>query len=210
MTGAPRAGAAREEAPAPTGTEPQYRGLRVSAEEYLALPDDGYRYELVEGVVVMSPSPTLRQQAVVAEILAQIMMYLREHPVGHVFPESDVHLGTGLRGGDLVYRPDLVFVRAERLPRTPDETLRGPPDLVVEVVSPGSRRYDAETKRQDYERLGVREYWLVDPERGAMTFLRLVGGRFVEPPADGETFASEAVPGFALDLVRVRKSFNPW
>ncbi len=187
-----------------------WQGVRMTAEEFFRLPDDGRRYELVEGVVLMSPSPTPRHQAVAREILFQIEAHLREHPVGQVFGGTDVRIGKGVHGGDLVYRPDVVFFRTERLPRTPDDRLAGPPDLVVEVVSPDSRRYDRETKRQDYERLGVREYWLVDPLRDQLAFFRLEHGRFVEAaPVEGR-FASTAVPGFTLDVDRLRAAFRPW
>ena len=68
--------------------------------------------------------------------------------------------------------------------------LRGAPDLAVEIVSPQSRRYDSETKRADYERFGVLEYWLIDPQRGSFTFLRLASGRYAEVAAEGDLFRS--------------------
>ncbi|MCH8806984.1 MAG: Uma2 family endonuclease [Planctomycetes bacterium] len=189
--------------------EAPYRGLRMTADEFLEIPDDGYNYELIDGVVAMSPSPSPIHQAVTTEIVVQIGSYLRDHPLGRVFTELDAHVGQGPTGGDLVYKPELLFVRAERLPEMREKIIGGP-DLVVEVVSRGSRRMDSETKKNDYERFGVREYWLLDPQREAMTFWRLKDGKFVEVPATGETFASEAVAGFKLDLQRVRETFKPW
>lgn len=190
-------------------TEAQFRGLRMTADEFLELPDDGYNYELIDGVVVMSASRNPQHQRITMEIATQIALFLRNHAVGEVLPEIDVHIGQGPTGGDLVYKPELIFVRSERLPAMRDKIIGGP-DLVVEVVSRGSRRMDSETKKNDYERFGVREYWLIDPERKAMTFWRLKGRRFVEVSAAGDTFASEAVPGFVLDLSRVRETFKPW
>ena len=187
--------------------EAQFSGLRMTADEFFDLPEDGYRYELVHGVVVMSPSPTPRHQAIVMELAGQIHAYLRAHPVGQVLAETDMHLGA-VRGRDLVYRPEIVFLRTERWKEVlVADRITGPPDLAVEVISPGSRRYDSETKREDYERFGVAEYWLVDPERSTMTFYVLEGGRFVAAGSDGETFASRAVPDFVLDLARVRALF---
>lgn len=183
-------------------------GLRMDAEAFFQLPDDGRRYELVDGVVVMSPSPTPRHQMVMMEVAGQLWAYLREHPCGTAVPEVDVGLGEGPRGGDLVYRPELVFFRRERLPEVP-ERLVGAPDLVVEIISPDSRRMDTETKKDDYERCGVGEYWLIDPSRRSMTFYRLKDGRFVEVPVKGDRFASEVVEGFSLDLTRVRETFKP-
>ncbi len=187
----------------------QYGGLRMTAEQYFALEDDGYKYELIDGVVVMSPSPTPRHQAVTVAIVGQLFVYLHDHPVGQVLVETDVQLGEGPTGRDLVYRPELVFIATERLPEMRDR-LVGPPDVVVEIVSPTSRRMDAETKKEDYERIGVREYWLFDPERNAMTFYRLEGDRFVEAAFSDDAYVSQAVPGFTLDLKRVRESFKPW
>ncbi len=189
--------------------ETPYHNLRMTADEFLQIPDEGNNYELIDGVVVMSPSPTPRHQDVAMEIAVQLGIFLREHAIGKVFPEIDVHFGEGPTGGDLVYRPEVIFVRAERLPAMQDKIFGGP-DLVVEVISRGSRRMDNETKKNDYERFGVREYWLIDPEREAMTFYRLDENHFVEVPPAGTTFASQAVPGFELDLHRVREAFKPW
>jgi len=181
----------------------------MSVDDFLKLPDDGCNYELIDGVVVMSPSPTPEHQHVTMKIAAQIEWFLRDHPVGIVLPEIDVHIGQGPTGGDLVYRPEIVFIRAERL-RGMRERIVGAPDVVVEVISRGSRRMDTETKKDDYERFGVREYWLIDPEREAMTFYRLDHARFVEVSPERNTFTSEAIPGFTLHLGPVRESFKPW
>ncbi len=190
-------------------TEPQYGGLRITTEEFQQLDDDGYRYELVDGVVTVTPSPTPQHQDALREILVQIDMYLRGHPEGKVFPELDVCLGEGVTGGDLVYRPEVIFIRRESLAQMRERVV-GPPDLVVEVVSPGSRRYDLETKKDDYERFGVLEYWVIDPPKESMTFFRLQGGRFIEAPPEGDRFSSQAVRGFVLDLAAVRQTFRAW
>ena len=187
----------------------QYYGLRMTADEYLQLPQDGHRYELVDGVVLVSPSSTPRHQAIVAEILYQLASYLRDHPVGMALPEVDIRLGKGPAGGDLVYRPDAVFIRREHLAQIEDR-IETVPDLVVEVVSQSSGRYDRETKKDDYERHGVLEYWLVDMEQETLVCYRLVGGRYVKVERLGDTLTSQAVPGFTLDLARVHKLFKPW
>ncbi len=186
-----------------------YVGLRMSADEFLQIQDDGNFYELIDGVIIMSPSPTPKHQGAMIEITGQIFEYLRRNPIGQVFAELDVHLGEGPTGGDLVYRPEVIFVRKDRL-RQMEDKIFGAPELVVEVISKGSRRFDTETKKGDYERFGVREYWLIDPARQALTFFRLQDGQFVEIHASGDSFESQAVPGFQLDLKRVRDTFKPW
>ncbi|MCP4246809.1 MAG: Uma2 family endonuclease [bacterium] len=185
----------------------QYRGLRMTAAEYLALEEDACRYELVDGVVCMSPSPQYWHQKVAGEVLAQIAWFLRNNPIGDVLAEVDVDLGPGPRGGERVYRPDVVFVRREHVPANLDY-IKGPPDLIVEVVSASSRRYDHETKKDDYERCSVPEYWIIDPQRSAMTFYRLRDGRYARIEPEADSFASEAVAGFTLDLERLRQAFS--
>ena len=188
--------------PVSTATEieqyPRYVGLRLSADEYFELADDGFRYELINGVMVMSPSPMLAHQAVVVEFIAQIAIYLREHPVGKVFPDIDVRLDK-----DLVYRPDVVFVRSERL-RKASKRLNVIPDLVVEIISPSSRLLDRREKKLDYERHGVQEYWVVDPEGETFTFYCREGELFLEVESKADQFVSRAVPGFKLDLSALR------
>lgn len=187
----------------------QFTGLRMQADEFLELPDDGYKYELLDGVVVMSPRATPPHQKVAGVIFNQICNYLGKNSVGEVFFEVDVHLGEGPEGGDLVYAPDVVFVRTERI-RDMTDRIIGAPDLVVEVISRGSRKMDTTTKREDYQRFGASEYWIADPRRKSITFLRLHGTEFVEVQPEGDRFVSQAVPGFVLDLEPVRAAFRPW
>lgn len=183
-----------------------YHGIRMKADEYFALGETQERYQLIDGVVVMSPSPTPLHQSILLLVAFQIKDYLEDHPVGEVFVELDVNLGSSGRGGDLVYRPDVMFFSAGRLP-TGLKKVNIVPDLVVEVGSPGSRLSDHERKKADYERAGVREYWIIDPEEKTMTFMRMDGGRYVEIEAVEDTIASEAVSGFKLKLTRIRAAF---
>lgn len=183
------------------------QGLRMTAEEYAALPECEERYELIDGVVYMSPSPLPLHQKVAARLVTQLGSYLDLHPHGEVFVEVDVYLGKGPRGGDLVYRPDIIFVRKERLPQDMVR-ITGAPDLVVEIASTSSRRYDRETKKSDYERCGVLEYWLIDPYRKEMIFYSLKQGRYGMSVPQDEKLASVAIPGFMLDLIRLRRSFE--
>lgn len=175
----------------------------MGADSYLALSNDGFQYELVDGVVVLSPSPTPKHQSVLAEISYQIMSHLKTHPLGSVFPEVDVRLSD-----EIVYRPELVFIRKDRVAANWRRILQ-PPDMVVEIVSPDSLRFDAETKRGDYERFGVTEFWLIDPDREDLRFHRLEQATYKLIEAPGAFFASEAVPGFVLNLDEVRRSFRP-
>jgi len=192
----------------PDGSHSQggYFGQRMTADEFLSIQDETTNYELIDGVVVVSPSPEPPHQKVTLEVAGQLWVFNRHARVGELYVETDVHFGEGRHGGDVVYRPEIIFVRNERVKDiVRRHKIQGAPHLVVEVISRGSRHFDTTTKKSDYERFGIHELWLFDPERKGMMFYRSHDGRLVEVPAAGNTFASEAVPGFLLDLVPIRE-----
>lgn len=182
---------------------PQYIGVRLTADEYAALPDDGFRYELVNGVMLMSPSPSPLHQQVVFEISTQIGIFLRQHPIGAAYPDIDVRIAS-----EKVYRPDLVFVAGDRVADN-WERITEPPAVVIEVISPDHRRFDRETKFRDYEAFGVGEYWLIDPHTEQLDFYRLSDGKYVQIDIESDAYTSTAMPGFALDLAALRAAFKP-
>jgi Uma2 family endonuclease len=184
-----------------------YAGLRLTADEYFELASDGNKYELIDGVVVMSPSPTPKHQLVAKSVLRQLDDYVEAHHLGLVLYETDVQLYVPAGAHGLVYRPEIVFIAADRAVQIKGR-IKTAPDVVVEVISPDSRSLDEETKLADYERAGVIEYWLIDPIEDRMTFYRLEAGRFVEAAVSGGFFESTAVPGFRLDLEKVRVTFT--
>ena len=175
-----------------------YLGLRMTADEFLALPEDPSHYELVDGVVVMSPSPSYWHQKIIFELLGQLHAYLGDNPIGEAVPDVDVKIRE-----DLVYRPDIVYFGAAKAAQIRDRVIQIP-DLVIEVISPSSRGYDSKTKRQDYEAAGVGEYWLIDADKEAFTFLVLRDGGYQEVPANSGRYASSVLSGFELDLERIR------
>src|SRR5438552_2636205 len=108
----------------------QFVGRRMMVDDFLEIPDDGYNYELVNGVVVLSPSPEPRHQAGAGEIFHQLYVYVRKNRLGKVLAEVDVYFGKTDEGKDLVYRPEVVFIRAERWAKV-GKRIEGPPDQVV-------------------------------------------------------------------------------
>ncbi len=171
-----------------------YAGLRMTAEEFFDLGETRERYELIDGVVVMSPSPTPRHQEVLQLLQEQAGAWRRAHKGSRVIPDVDIRLG-----GGLVYRPDLAIFAPGRLKTTP-ERLDLPPDLVVEVLSPSSKATDMITKRGDYERFGVGEYWVIDPENGRARVWSRQGSQLVERPVDGQSLAASSLDGFVFEL----------
>lgn len=173
-----------------------YAGLRMTADEYLALGETQERYELIDGVVIMSPSPTPTHSEIINEIVYQLKDFSRAATPLRVFTETDVRLAE-----DLVYQPDVAVYLPDRLLAVP-HVLKGSPDLAVEVLSPSNRGLDLVTKRRDYDRFGVGEYWIIDPETGHIRALRrpAPGAPFAETLVTGPELGSAAIPGFVLDL----------
>lgn len=133
-------------------------------DEVLALPDDGFRYELVDGELLVSPSPRALHQRVLAALFRLLDPYVRRHATGEVMlSPADLDL----RGGQLV-QPDLFVTAPVEGRRIREWCEVGIPVLVVEVVSPSTDRYDRLVKRSRYQRSGVPVYWIVDPEERAI------------------------------------------
>ena len=126
--------------------------------DLLDLPEDGNKYEVVHGELLVSPSPRMRHQRLVTRLLGRLAAYLTQHPVGEAFPGGDVHWEL-----DSLVIPDLLVVDRESA-QTSDWKQIGTPLLVAEVLSPSSNREDRFTKRRLYQEMGIPLYWLVDAE----------------------------------------------
>jgi Uma2 family endonuclease len=130
-------------------------------EAYAALTDDGECYEIVQGVLVMSPSPEDIHQDTIGEIYAFLRDQIKLKHLGRVFMAPfDVVLSS-----HNVFQPDVLVVLNEHLERAQSKCVWGAPDLVVEVISLSSKLYDRVNKHTAYEQAGVPEYWLVDPRK---------------------------------------------
>jgi Uma2 family endonuclease len=129
-------------------------------EDYLQLPDDGNRYEIIEGVLYVTNAPNSDHQFTVTEASAELRNFVKAHKLGQVLVAPfEVHLAARTRP----VQPDILFVRKERWPKGRVAYFSGAPDLIVEVISPGSVRTDRVIKFTVYELAGVAEYWLANP-----------------------------------------------
>ena len=176
---------------------------KLTYKDYLTFPNDGRRPELVDGEHFVTPSPNTKHQRVVGRLFYALQEFLGKQPLGEVLLSPyDIVLS------DLdVVEPDLVYVSRENRGRITAVNLQGPPDLAVEVISESSRRHDEVTKRKLYERAGVKEYWIVDPEIETVKVHRLTGGalaRIAESSREGgDRLGSPLLPGFSLELGRL-------
>lgn len=144
------------------------RPVKLSYEDFVLLPDDGMRHELLDGEHVVTPSPSRRHQKTVMNLIRLLDSVVRSGRLGELYAAPfDVVLSRH----DVV-DPDLLFVSRQRLDRLTDANVQGAPDLVIEVLSPSTAARDEAIKRRIYDKFGVVEYWLVDPEARIVRIVR--------------------------------------
>ena len=173
----------------------------MTAGEFAALPEGPPYFQLVEGELFFTASPTRLHQRIVLNIAFSIKTYLRAHPgAGEVYvAPSDVKLDEGN-----VFEPDVYFVSREREGILTDQGATGAPDVVVEVLSPSTLRLDREKKRSVYFRYGVRELWFVLPDRRQVEiYLPVVGGETVGTLSSGETLTTSMLPGWSVPVAEL-------
>lgn len=186
-------------------TLPPAGPILLTYEDYCALPDDGKRYELLEGVLQVTPSPTTRHQRVSRQLEAIVLHHVEAHGLGEVFDAPiDVVLSPST-----VVQPDLVFVSRERGHIITEKNIAGAPDLVVEILSSSSAQLDRGVKAQLYARHGVRYYWLVDPDAETLEEYELRGDVYeLSAIYKGDTTCTPRCfheSGLVIDLSKVWK-----
>jgi Uma2 family endonuclease len=165
-------------------------------EDFLATLDEDTLAEWVDGRIEFMSPASLRHQEIVGFLYRALYDHAHTHDLGKVvMAPFQVKLGPDLPGRE----PDLLFIARGSLDRVRPTYLDGAPEVVVEVSSPESAALDRGAKFVEYEKAGVREYWLIDPERDEVVVYRLEGGRYrsVETDAEG-LIASQAIPSFAF------------
>ncbi len=171
--------------------------------DFLLMPNDGKRREILDGELLVTPSPNLGHQRISRKIQFALLEYLKAHPMGELL---DAPMDVILSDLD-VLEPDLLFVLNEHRAILKD-WVRGAPDLVIEILSPATAANDRGPKMKAYARFGVREYWIVDPDQRAIEVYRLVQAGY-EPTRifrEQETLTSSLLPDFVLSVGAVFQS----
>lgn len=173
----------------------------LTYDDLLGMPDDGQRYEIITGELIVNPAPRRAHQEVSANIDWILQTFLRETGMGRMYSHPiDIRLGPN----DVV-QPDLVVILTPRLDTySPEGFVEARPDLIVEILSPSSRGTDRVKKMALYARSGVPEYWIADSEQTELTINVLDGVQYraIEPDADG-LLASRILPGLRVDPAEV-------
>ncbi len=171
------------------------------SDDFAKTPDDGQRWELLDGRLVASPSPTYPHQSVSARLHYELMKALTESGVAEVLAAPmDVVLSERV-----VLEPDLLVLRSGRKDLITRRGIEGAPDLVVEILSDSTKRRDLNEKRELYGRFGVPEYWVVDPDAQTVEQYRRDGGEHVPVRLFGsaDTLVSGEFPEIVIPLARV-------
>ena len=182
-------------------TAPVPATYRVTFDDWLRYPDDGKIYEVIEGELFVSPPPAIRHQRIARNLLRHIDPFLQTRSTGEV-----LFAPVGVRfSEDNVLEPDLVVILGPRLARGEESALDGAPDLVVEILSPGTAGRDLGAKRAVYERFGVPEYWIVDPIAATIQVLALTDGAYREAALyrRDQTLLSPLLAGLEIPLAKV-------
>lgn len=172
--------------------------------DYLRLPVDGQRYEILRGVLYVTPSPIFDHQFSVGRLHYYLEGLALEDDLG-IFLLAPFDIRLPRRLADPV-EPDIVFFRKGSEPQAGDKYFKGVPDLVIEVLSPGTRKVDQQVKFEVYQEAGVPEYWLVDPKaRTVLVYCLGDEGKYVELSrgGDGEEVTSAVLPGLRLEVSKI-------
>lgn len=183
---------------------PAHAGVRLTYDDFVHFPDDGMRHELIDGEHYVTPSPNLKHQRILGNLYQQIRNHLDAHPIGEAFLSPFDVVFTDFD----VVEPDLLYMSRDRAATILTEKhVRGAPELVVEIGSPGTRTRDETIKRRLYERAGVSEYWFVDPDVDVVRVYRPEDGRFGKATEltreSGDVLTTSLLPGLEMPLARI-------
>lgn len=180
--------------------------VRLTYDDLVAMfpEDDGLRHELIDGEHFVTPSPATRHQMLSLRLTLALGNHLEAHPEqGSLFV---ARFDVVMTPYDVV-EPDLLVVLGDQQDILTEKNVQGAPGLVVEILSPSTRKRDLTLKRQLFDREGVREYWIVDPDRNSVAVYRRVDdGSFplatTLEAKDADTLTTPLLPGWQLPLKR--------
>ena len=146
--------------------------------DYEALPSDGRRYEIHDGELSVTPSPSLDHQIISSRLYLHLARWLEAHPGGLLlYAPLDVILSDQPDETSIV-QPDILYIAPDRMAQTSRRGIEGGPTLAVEILSPSTRQIDRVTKTRLYARYGVPFLWLVDPDARTVEAFALASGRY--------------------------------
>lgn len=170
-------------------------------EDYIQLPDDGKRYEIINGELYMIPAPSLGHQRTIRRLLYAIENFLQDNPLGEVFPAPTDVIFSDIN----ILQPDLVFIGKEKFAILTRENIQGAPDLVIEVLSASTEKRDRKLKLNIYSKFGVPEYWMANHDRATVEIWRRKGRKLVFHAVleKTQTLTTPLLPGLKIALEKI-------
>jgi Uma2 family endonuclease len=171
--------------------------IKFTYQDYLLLPEDK-RYEIIEGELIMVPSPGFSHQSASGNLGFLLRQFIREKRLGIVLnAPMDVVLSQ-----ENIVQPDIIFIFKKRMDIITEKNIQGAPDLVIEILSPNTKKKDSILKRKLYAKFGVREFWLVDPqeEEVEVLILKKRGFEQIGLYRKGQILTSPLLPGLKIPL----------
>lgn len=171
---------------------------RFKADDIWAAPDDGMRYEVIDGDLYVSKSPSWSHQLGLSRLHVRLANHIDANGLGKIV-EGPVGV---ILDAETAVQPDLVYISRERAGSISERGVEGPPDLVVEVLSPSTEATDRTVKMRRYAAAGVPHYWLLDPKSRALEPCRLGehGYELVGAYGPGTVFRPELFPGLEIPM----------
>ena len=173
--------------------------IKLTYEDYMRIPEDGRRHEIVDGEHKVNPAPGTYHQTLSRRIQFQLYAQVEEPGLGAVF---DAPVDLQLSDSDVV-QPDLVLVLTKNRNIITPAKIKGVPDLVVEILSQSTATLDRQVKKRLYQASRIPEYWLVDPDEHTLEQYCLEGGRYTLKGKQTETVIFTRLPDVSVDLGKV-------
>ena len=173
---------------------------KYTYEDYAKLPE-GAPYQLIGGELIMTPAPTPYHQIVSRKIMSLLIQYVEKNNLGEIlYSPIDVYFSE-----EDVFQPDIIFISKERLNIIGETKIEGAPDLIIEILSPSTAYYDLGRKYEVYEKNGVKEYWIVHPERKSIEIYQNQEGQFklIQMAKEKDTVNSSLFKDFELNLEKI-------
>lgn len=172
---------------------------RWTYDDLLAMPEDNVIREIFDGELFVSPSPFLKHERAVRRLVVAIDNYLTKNPIGEVFVAPfDIVFAI-----DNVCEPDVFFVSNERSSILTPKHVRGVPDFVIEVISEFNRRNDEVRKMEIYDRFGVDEYWIADPDVGSIRIYRRKKKALALVAVTSDVATTPILPGLTINVAEI-------
>lgn len=170
-------------------------------QDYLNLPEDGNRYEIMNGELIMVPAPNTIHQDIILNIVEELRKFVKISQKGKLYiAPIDVVLSE-----TNVVQPDILFIAKEHFNIITEKNISGAPDLIIEILSPSTGYYDLVEKKEIYEKFGVQEYWIVDPRKQRVEIYTNIENRFklIQQLQKEGVLKSKVLEGFQIDVKNI-------